>query len=82
MTFYDALKKVADGRGIRRYGWPEGAVAMLTPVDNEGRLYIQTDAKTTPAPWIVSESDMAATDWWLVGHVETSPSPSPSPATP
>jgi len=82
VNFYDALKKVAQRRGVRRAEWPEGSVVMLVPDADggEGRLLIQVDAASKPTPWLISESDMAATDWWLVGLAETSPSPSPTPA--
>ncbi len=78
MTFDEALPLVKAGRHLTRTGWSgvkwigicEGA-SFLAPSGVHARkiapfIYMETTTQM-PIPWIASQTDLLADDWFLIG---------------
>lgn len=62
MNFYDALREVIKGEKITRISWnDQGEFGFM----HDGFLTIRT--KGAFHQWLVSDGDMEATDWVVVG---------------
>lgn len=75
MDFSEALKQVKAGSKISRDGWngPGQFIQLQTPDENSKMglpyLYITTvDGKRVP--WLASQTDLLADDWYVVSEEE------------
>ncbi len=66
MTFGDAIQILKDGRRVQRRGW-NGAKMFLELVPQKGAMLPYIAMKTADdklVPWLASQSDVLAVDWW------------------
>jgi hypothetical protein len=75
LTFSEALEAVKNGKAIQRSGWNGAGLLVKAQFPDENSkmtlpyLYIEypIDAKNTPGarcPWLASQTDILAEDWW------------------
>lgn len=78
--FGTALLYLKDGRKVARRGWngrgifielqlPDAHSKMTHPyifIDTTGLQTVNPDAPKNRVPWLASQTDMLATDWFIV----------------
>lgn len=71
LSFSNALKLLKDGRRVARYGWngKSQCIELQTPDENSKMglpyIFISTVNKKL-VPWIASQTDLLADDWYKV----------------
>lgn len=63
MSFFDALRKIQEGKSVQRVSWGNNDYCFL----KEGTLNIFT--KGNVHSWIISDGDMEGEDWIVVREV-------------
>jgi len=80
MDFGEALRALREGHHLARKGWNgEGIFIAIRPIDDtswmtEPYIYIDTtnlkttnpDAPKCRVPWLASQTDMLASDWFVL----------------
>lgn len=67
-----AVKELRDGNKVARQGWPgRGMFLELQVPDEHSKMtepyvYISMALGRTRIPWLCSQADLLATDWYLV----------------
>ena len=70
-NFGEAIKRLKDGNSVSRYGWNGPGQYLTLQVPDEGSkmtlpyIYITT-VQGDLVPWLASQTDMLATDWYVV----------------
>lgn len=59
MSFYEALKKVAGGKLVKRIAWANGDYCLM----HEGFLSIYTKKDDKIHAWMINDGDMEGQDW-------------------
>jgi len=73
MNFSEALNEAKEGKSIQRRGWNgKGLIVKVQFPDEhsemtEPYLYIEYP-NGLRCPWICSQTDIMADDWWVVVH--------------
>ena len=79
-----AVKQMQDGKRVSREDWngnklpPDGGVrlwiSLRTPEGEKYRPYVQMRCvDNTRVPWLCSQSDLLATDWFVVNFQNLQP---------
>ena len=66
MTFFDALKKVADGKRITKLEWHDEDIYGLMGPDESGNIILQIRRDNAVHKWIVSYGDMVGEDYYVL----------------
>lgn len=59
MNFYDALRRISEGKLVKRISWANGDYCLL----NEGYLSIYKNKEGKIHAWMVNDGDMEGEDW-------------------
>ena len=65
ITFYVALEKLLEGERITRVAWEDKRTYILVD-DNILSIHKAGETKGKIRPWIVSDVDISADDWFVL----------------